>query len=204
VGFFNPRTDLALRMLAREDVADPDACLLGLLDAAIALREETLGLPAVTDGYRLVHGEGDGFPGLILDRLGRAIVAQVKSLAVQERLEPIGERLLERYAGARLVLTVDATAREREGLAAAPFVRPEATRVTEHGVRYDVEPGTGHKTGFFADQRDNRRLVGRLARGRRVLDLFCNGGGFALHAARGGARAVVAVDLDEAMVEATR
>ncbi len=201
VGFYNNRTDLALRMLARTDIADPEAHLLELLDEAIALREDLLRLPERTNGYRLVHGEGDGFPGLILDRLGEAIVAQVFSLCVQQRIESIGERLLARWPDARLVLTVDETARQREGMERVPAPGRVDVEVEEHGIRYGVRAGQGHKTGFFADQRDARQLVRRLAKGRRVLDLCCNAGGFGINAARGGAREVVAMDLDEDVVE---
>ncbi|MCC6784150.1 MAG: class I SAM-dependent rRNA methyltransferase [Planctomycetes bacterium] len=208
IGFYNPRTELALRMVAREGDAhaseDADAMLAALLDAALALREDVLQLPKVSDGYRLVHADGDGFPGLILDKLGDAIVAQVFSLAVQKRIERIGERLLARWPRSRLVLTIDPTAKEREGLENVPPPGRVEVEVVEHGVRYAVRAGHGHKTGFFADQRDNRQLVRRLAKGRRVLDLCCNAGGFALNAVRGGAREVVALDLDEASVERTR
>jgi 23S rRNA (cytosine1962-C5)-methyltransferase len=200
VGFYNNRTDLALRMLARADVEDPDAFLLGLLDDAIALREDVLQLPGITNGYRLVHGEGDGFPGLILDRLGEAVIAQVFSLCIQQRIEAIGEHLLRRWPSARLVLTVDETARQREGMERVPAPGRVDVEVEEHGVRYAVRAGQGHKTGFFADQRDARQLIRRLSEGRRVLDLCCNAGGFGINSARGGAREVVGMDLDEEVV----
>lgn len=205
VGFYNPRTDLALRMLDRQDHPDPDALLLERIDQAIRWRHEVLGLGGkgadATTGYRLVHSEGDDVPGLVLDRLGEAVVAQVFSLCVMQRIEAIGERLLEHFPGARMALGADDTAREREGFEAPPRTAPFETEVREHGLAYRVRPGQDHKTGFFADQRHHRRRVGELARARRVLDLCCNSGGFALNAARGGAKEVVAVDLDEAMVE---
>lgn len=199
-GFYNPRTELALRMLAREDVADVEGRLLELLARAVALREDVLQLPEVTNGYRLVHGEGDGFPGLVLDRLGGAVVAQVRSLAMAERMEAIGRWLKRHAPDLRLILTIDEDSGRHEGMERPPRAAPFATEVVEHGLTYQVEPGTGHKTGFFADQRDNRRWFQGLAKGRRVLDLFCNAGGFAMAAARGGARSVLAVDLDEAAV----
>lgn len=212
IGFYNPRTELALRMLARtadggtppEAASDPQfdplAELLRRLDLAIRRREELLQLPEVTNGYRLVHAEGDGISGLILDRLGDAVVAQVFAEAILARIEPIGEALQRRYPTAQLVLTVDDEAARREGMERPPRLRAQPTEVLEHGIRYGVVPGTGHKTGFFADQRDNRLLLGSLARGRRVLDLCCHAGGFAMHAVRGGARSVLAADLDEAAV----
>ena len=203
-GFYNPRTELALRMLSRADTPDVDELLARLLTAACALREDVLGLPRVTTAYRLVHAEGDGVPGLVLDRLGDTIVGQLFSLAMQQRIERIGEQLLSRYPKTRLALLVDDTAREREGMDKQPPPAGHDTEIQEHGIRFLVQPGQGHKTGFFADQRDNRQLVRMLSRGRTVLDLCCHAGGFALAAALGGAKRVVAVDLDEAAVAATR
>lgn len=207
IGFYNPRTELALRMLARagEEPAGDDilALLRARLDAAIALRHEVLDLRAVSNGYRLVHAEGDGLSGLILDRLGEAIVAQVFALGMQRNIDAIGEHLLSRFPKSKLVLTLDETAKAREGLETVPRPPRVEVEVVEHGIRYAVVAGQGHKTGFFADQRDNRRRIGELAKGRRVLDLCCNAGGFAMHAARNGAKSVLAIDLDEESVART-
>ena len=203
-GFYNPRAELALRMFAGEPVTDVHAHFVQALRAAVLLREETLNLPKITDAYRLVHAEGDGFPGLVLDKLGDAFVAQVASLGMLQQLEPLGEWLLDKHPGSRLVLLQDKDWAEREGMEKLPRPAPVATRVREHGLFYEVHAGTGHKTGFFADQRDNRWLVRNLAKGRAVLDLCCNSGGFALNAVVGGATKVVAADLDEAMVAQTR
>lgn len=202
-GFYNPRSELALRLFTATAVDDVDAHLLLALQNAVALREDVLQLQAVSNAYRLVHAEGDGLPALVLDRLGDAFVAQVGCLGMQQRMEPFGEWLLQRYPGARLVLQQDEDAAAREGMERLPRPPAFTTNVQEHGIGFTVAPGSGHKTGFFADQRDNRLLVRTLARGRRVLDLCCNSGGFALNAARGGARSVRAADLDEAMVEQT-
>lgn len=205
VGFYNPRAELALRMFAdRPPEGSVAEHFVEALERAVALREQDLQLPQVTDAYRLVHAEGDGFPGLVVDRLGDAIVAQVASLGMRQQLEPLGEWLLQHYRNARLVLLQDKDWTEREGMDKLPPPRPVRTTVHEHGLRYAVEAGTGHKTGFFADQRDNRLLVRGLARDRRVLDLCCNSGGFALNAVAGGAQRVLAGDLDEAMVAQTR
>lgn len=203
-GFYNPRTELALRMLARHPVEDPTEFLLERLHDACELRDKRLDLPRVTDGYRLVHAEGDGIPGLILDRLGDAIVAQVFALCTMDHMEAIGEALLRRYRGSRLSLCIDAQAAKHEGIPRQAIPSSSKSTVTEHGIRYLVSPGGGHKTGFFADQRDTRQLVRKLAKGRRVLDLCCNTGGFALNAIKGGAASVHAVDLDEVVVAEAR
>jgi len=203
-GFYNPRAELALRMFADGEVRDLRGHFVEQLDQAIRLREEVLQVTRVTDAYRLVHAEADGFPGLVVDKLGGAIVAQVASLGMQAQLEPVGESLLRHYPKARLVLLQDKEWTEREGMEKLPRPQPVETNVREHGIRYRVRAGTGHKTGFFADQRDNRLTVRMLARNRDVLDLCCNSGGFAMNAAKGGAVRVLAGDLDEAMVAQTR
>ncbi|MCB9887291.1 MAG: class I SAM-dependent rRNA methyltransferase [Planctomycetes bacterium] len=203
-GFYNPRAELALRMFSDGVVEDAKAHFVEALRLAVQLREQTLGLPKITDAYRLIHAEGDGFPGLVLDRLGNAIVAQVASLGMKEQLEPLGEWLLRHYQNSRLVLLQDKDWAEREGMDKLPRPAVVTTTVREHGLSYAVEAGTGHKTGFFADQRDNRLLLRQFAKGRAVLDLCCNSGGFAMNAVAGGAAKVIAADLDEAMVEQTR
>lgn len=202
-GFYNPRSELALRMFDGGVVDDLAAHFTAALARAIELRERVLGLPEITDAFRLVHAEGDGFPGLVIDKLGAAIVAQVSSLGMRQNLDPLGEWLLRRFAGSRLVLQQDKDQGDREGMERLPRAAAVRTTVREHGIAYAVEAGAGHKTGFFADQRDNRRLVRELAKGRAVLDLCCNSGGFALNAAAGGAAKVLAADLDEAMVAQT-
>jgi 23S rRNA (cytosine1962-C5)-methyltransferase len=203
-GFYNPRCELALRMFADGEIRDVAGHFPRALQQAVALREKDLALPAVTDAYRIVHAEGDGFPGLVIDRLGTAFVAQVAALGMLQQLEPLGRWLLAHRPHSRLVLLQDELWAEREGMDRLPRPAPVHTEVTEHGIRYAVTAGAGHKTGFFADQRDNRLLVRTLAKGRAVLDLCCNSGGFALNAAAGGAAKVLAADLDEAMVAATK
>ena len=203
-GFYNSRSQIALRMLDRGRSPCGPERVLELLDSAIELRENTLGLAERSDAYRLVHAEGDGLPGLILDKLGSAIVAQLASKAMETQIEAIGERLLEQYPGAQLVMSVDAEARRLEGLEMPDSGRAKPIELHEEGLSYRVTPGGGHKTGFFCDQRENRVRLGQLARGRRLLDLCCNSGGFAMHAIRGGAKHVEAYDLDEEAVALAR
>lgn len=202
-GFYNPRTDLALRLFSGQAITDPAAHFRAALDEALHLRERALGLPEVTNAYRVVHSEGDGFPGLILDRLGDAFVAQVHVLGTFLQMETLGERLRELHPRCKLVMLQDADSAQKEGMERIGAPSPVSVEVKEHGIRYAVQAGGGHKTGFFADQRDNRMLVRELARGRNVLDLCCNSGGFAMSAAAGGAKSVRAADLDEEMVAQT-
>ncbi|MCY2956916.1 MAG: class I SAM-dependent rRNA methyltransferase [Planctomycetota bacterium] len=202
-GLFNPRTDLALRMFSTTLIEDQKKYFVQMLKTALAMRESVLLLPSVTNAYRVIHSEADGCPGLILDRLGNAFVAQVHSLGMQNQMEPMGEWLREQVRDCKLVLLQDDDSVRREGMERLPRPQPVAVSVNEHGIHYAVQAGGGHKTGFFADQRDNRQLVRQLSKGRRVLDLCCNAGGFAMNAVAGGAKSVLASDLDEAMVAAT-
>lgn len=203
-GFYNARTDLALRLFSSDAVEDARTHFVQALDQALRLREHTLALGDKTNAWRVIHSEADGFPGLILDRLGDAYVAQVAVLGTFLQMEPLGERLLELHPRCRLLLMQDPDAAEREGMERIAPPRPVSVEVHEHGLRYAVEAGGGHKTGFFADQRDNRLLLRTLAAGRTTLDLCCNSGGFALNAMAGGAKSVLAADLDEEMVEQTK
>jgi 23S rRNA (cytosine1962-C5)-methyltransferase len=195
--FYNPRTELALRLFSDAAETDPVALLVGRLEQALALREDVLRLPEVTDAYRVVHAEGDGIPAFVLDRFGSAYVAQVGSLGVFQVMEELGQCLRRRTPGCRLVLVPDRDGEHREGIERLSPPDPFQVEIHEHGLLFSVQAGGGHKTGFFADQRDNRQLVRRLSKGRHVLDLCCYTGGFACNAAAGQARTVCAVDLDE-------
>jgi 23S rRNA (cytosine1962-C5)-methyltransferase len=200
---YNSASDIRLRWLARErkNALDrPAELLYARLRAADELRRRVLGLEAVTDAYRVAHAEGDDLPGLIVDRLGRTLVCEYHALGFLRLRREIEAALLRLYPGFALVARVPESAQRAERIAAQALPEappPEAVWIEEHALRYPVEPAGGHKTGWFCDQRDNRVRIGALARGRKVLDLFCNTGGFALQAARQGAREVRAVDLDE-------
>lgn len=205
---FNGASDIRLRWLSRgrrTALRRPVDFLTARIKQADDLRRKTLRLPRVTDAYRVAHAEGDDLPGLVIDHLAGTLVCEHHALGFWRLREDV-ERALERlYPGARVVHRVPRAARKHEGfdldeLESAASDDVEPTVVSERGLAYLVRPGTGHKTGWFCDQRDNRAAVGELAEGRDVLDLFCNFGGFALHAARAGARRVTAVDLDETVL----
>ena len=165
---------------------------------------------------RLIFGEADGFPGLTVDRFSDLLVAQTLS-AGMERLKPMLFPLLVqvlREDGVRirgLFERNDSALREREGLAqgkgwfeALAHSESAVTEICENGIYYSVDVENGQKTGFFLDQKYNRRAVAQLAKGRRVLDCFTHTGSFALCAAKGGAEGVTAVDVSESAVEAAR
>jgi len=198
--FYSHRSVIAARILDRDEYGPPvdTEWFAARIGAAAALRE-ALRLTDVTDAYRVVHAEGDGLGGLIVDRYGDVSVVEVRARGLFEHLDEIEEAVRRVLGVERIVVRADARVEEIEGFVAADRCASDVrTIVTEHGLRFHVDCSQGHKTGFFVDQREARHLVSRLAEGRRVLDLFCYSGGFALAAARGGASAVLGVDLDEA------
>lgn len=222
-GLYNPRSQIVVRILTHEDIPVDTAFWRARLERAVALRRR-LDLDAATDAYRLVHAEGDGLSGLIVERYADSLVFEVFSLAMFQRARELGTLLVEVLGPPtaldrpdrasptwRMFLRADPRVERLEGFTVP--VHPDlpggdaSTRLTirEHGIRYRVDVKEGHKTGFFCDQRDNRRRLATLCRDAEVLDLCCYTGGFALCAQKlGGARAVTGVDLDEAAIAIAR
>jgi 23S rRNA (cytosine1962-C5)-methyltransferase len=204
-GLYNPGSDIRLRVLSRgkkSDLDQPRQFLLRRLASADRLRKKLLRLPERTDAYRVVHAEGDDLPGLIVDRFGDVLVCEYHSLGFYELQDEISWALGELYPGSTFVHRVPLSVRKAEGFDPAEEVLDVGEiEIQEDGLRFRLLPGQGHKTGFFCDQRDNRAKVAGFCKGANVLDLCCNIGGFALHAARAGARRVRAVDLDEVVLE---
>ena len=168
------------------------------IKAALALRAA---LPAArhTNAMRLVHGESDGLPGLVVDRYDDVLVAQFLSAGTEHWREAILDALAEATGCEAIYERSDAEVRALEGLAPrVGFARGnrQAKRcpIIEHGLNFRVDVEAGQKTGFFLDQRDNRQRVRALAEGREVLDAFCYTGGFSLAALAGGAKHVTAVE----------
>ena len=167
---------------------------------------------------RVVFGEADSLPGVTVDRFGPILSVQILSYGMEKRKELLARLLVETLAADGQViegvfLRNDVALREKEGLSECKgwlevpgLVHPEKaeTIITENGVRYHVDVENGQKTGFFLDQKLNRRRVAQLAKGRRVLDCFTHTGSFALNAAFGGAEHVTAVDVSETAVEMAR
>jgi 23S rRNA (cytosine1962-C5)-methyltransferase len=205
-GFLSPGSQIAVRILARPgdgpagEGAEPGrAFFVERLERARRLREETLALPILTDGYRLVHSEGDGLPGLVLDHYASHLVAQFSTIGMHRRRDLLLDAMEEVFGPASIWERPDRKACELEGLpAGGGLLRGETPAeppsILEHGLQFRIHVGAGHKTGFYADQRDNRRLVGSLARDRAVLDLHTYTGGFGLYAATNGAAEVLAID----------
>ena len=198
-GFYNGHSRIALRMLTADPGEAIDAAFFARrIERCVALRRQWLGLDAVSDAYRLVHSEGDGLSGLVVDRFGGVLVLEFFSAGMYRFRPAIQEALAAHYPGARFYWFAEEHVQKQESFDCREPEPPPPEVITENGVRFRVAPGTKHKTGFFLDQRDNRRLLASFCGGKRVLDLCCNTGGFAVYAkALGGADEVVGVDLDE-------
>lgn len=196
-GYANPRCSITVRVLTRQPELIDGTFTGRRIEQAAALRAALI--PPDVDAYRVVNGEGDFLPGLVIDRYGEFLVCQsltagadrLKSLAVAalvERLAPRG--IFERSEG---------RVRSEEGLGSAcgclwGETPPDRLTIREGPLSYRVDLQAGQKTGFYLDQREHRALVRRLSGGRRVLDAFSYTGGFAVAAGLGGAANVVAVD----------
>jgi len=191
----NPHALIVARLLTRNLDARIDGRFFARrFERAAALRERF----APGGHYRLVHGEGDGLPGLVIDRYGEVVVVQPNTAGMDAALEAILDGVRQSLAPAGIVVRADSRAREREGLETAPprvEGRVDAPIAVREGDLVALaDPIAGQKTGWFLDQRANRATVRRLAGGARVLDLYAYAGGFALAALAGGAAHVHAVD----------
>jgi 23S rRNA (cytosine1962-C5)-methyltransferase len=201
-GAFSARSQIRVRAWSFDEAERIDAAFFERRIArALALRAR---LPIQSDGVRLIHGEADGLPGLIVDRYADTLSAQFLSAGSERWKATIADALLASTGCARLYERSDSGVRGLEGLAAATGwlragAEPGATEVTirEHDWRLTLDVAEGHKTGFYLDQRDNRALFSQWVRrlgARRVLNCYCYTGGFSVAALAGGAADVVSVD----------
>ncbi len=203
-GLFNPHSLIAVRMFSRED--DEIGPPLFRERIATALTRRRAIYPD-DDAFRLIHGESDGLPGLLIDVYGDTIVLQVLSVGIERRIPIIVDVLRDLLGPRTIVARNDTPVRQLEGLDQESRILlgdPAPVVIREHGIIYDIDVLAGQKTGMFLDQKDNRFAVRRYLRGRSVLDCFCNVGGFALNAAAAGASSVAAVDSSASAAEATR
>ncbi len=200
-GLWNSQSRMRVRLYAFDASTKLDTELWHTrLSSALALRK-TLGLDERAGATRLVNSEGDDLSGLIVDRYGEYLAVQVTALAMAVRLDTLCDALESLVAPRGILLRgAERGLAKLEGLALVDrVVRGTAPAgaifVHEHGLKFGVDLAEGQKTGFYLDQRDNRQAAARYARGRRVLDMFCYSGGFAVACAvSGGARSVLAVD----------
>ncbi len=201
---WSPESEISLRIIDR----DPAACIdadwwLEKIGRAVARRAP---LRERANAYRLIHGEGDGLPSLVCDRYDRWLVVQLLSAGLETQRESIIAALQQHCAPAGILARNDVAVRTREGLGRETRLLagdvPRAIEVVEDGVRFLAAPWDGQKTGAFLDQRENRTLIGRLARGR-ALDCFSYHGSFAIHLATRAER-VTALDISGPALERGR
>jgi 23S rRNA (cytosine1962-C5)-methyltransferase len=201
-GFYNGHSRIALRLLTADPNEAIDADFFSRRIArAVELRHQWLKLEAVTNAYRVIHSEGDGLSGLVVDRFGSLVVLEFFSAGMFRFRQTVHDILAGQFPNSQFYWFAEEHVQKQESFDCHAPAAPPPGVITEHGLRFRVEPGSKHKTGFFADQRDNRRFLASLCAGKRVLDLCCNTGGFAVYAkALGQAEDVVGVDLDEQVI----
>ncbi len=205
-GIFNPKAKVAVRVLQHGDERFGEDDLDARLHRALDFRLGRLKLQDRTDAFRAVHSDGDGLGGLVVDKYADTLSIEVSTLGMWLRLSRWLPMIHEKLGTKNHVIHADSEIARMEGmkLSDVPEIEDEAPRsvkIREDGVRYLVDFSEGHKTGFFCDQRDNRRRFAELVHGGRVLDLCAYTGGFALSArVNGGSEDVTGVDLDEKAV----
>jgi 23S rRNA (cytosine1962-C5)-methyltransferase len=195
LGYINPNALICARMVERGAHHPIDKSLIvHRLNVALALRERLYDTPH----YRLVFGESDGLPGLVIDRFGDVLVGQIGTLGMERMKDWVVEAVAKVFKPRAFIWKNSGSVRKLEALPeydeCALGEWPETLEVVEGGVRFRVDPRDSQKTGWFYDQRDNRDRLPKLVKGQRVLDVFCYGGGWGLRAAAAGASEVVCVD----------
>ncbi len=211
IGLYDPTSPIRVRVLQHRRPSPIDQAWYAARLAAAIRRRAPL-VSSQTTGYRLVHGENDGLPGLVIDRYDQTLVLKLYSSAWVPHLRAVRSALADVALFKRLILRLSRAAQQhprhlqglRDGLVLAGPPLKGPLLFTEHGLRFEVDPVRGQKTGFFLDQRENRARIERLSAGRSVLDGFACTGGFSVCAARGGARNVVSVDISRPALEAAR
>jgi 23S rRNA (cytosine1962-C5)-methyltransferase len=206
---YSPASQIRARVWSWLEAERIDADLLRTrLRQALAARARLL-RAGDSDAMRIVHGESDGLPGIIVDRYGDVVVLQLLSAGAERWRSQLADAVRELTGCACVYERSDADVRELEGLPATSGVLHGAlpgagVQLREHGLAYGVDVAAGHKTGFYLDQRDNRKRIGELSQGREVLNCFCYTGGFSLNALAGGAASVLSVDSSAAALAQAR
>ena len=201
LGFFNPRTDIAFRILTRncEEKITP-YFWQSRLNAACKLRQRIIN--EQTNAYRLINAEGDGFPGLIVDVYGSTLVLSIATAGMEKQKNHILDALISQLKPARIYEKSEGRSRSLEGLETGiGFVSGDnetgLVEIMENGLKFEVEFVTGQKTGFFIDQRINREKIGALSRDTSILNCFSYTGAFSVYCAEGGAKRIVSLDISK-------
>jgi 23S rRNA (cytosine1962-C5)-methyltransferase len=207
-GAYSPVSQIRTRVWTFDPQEKVDTDFFSRRIQTAILKRAPLELEKVTDVVRLIHGESDGLPGLVVDRYENCLVAQFLSAGTETWRDTIVDALVDLTSVKNVYERSDADVRELEGL---PLRfgnlrgnTPEVVSINESGLHFKVNLAEGHKTGFYLDQRHNRQRVRALAVGRDVLDCFCYTGGFSINALAGGAKSVLSVDSSASALELLR
>ena len=196
-GFYNGHSRIAVRILeTHPDIPIDAGWFSRKIAEAVSLRRDVLKLDEVSNAWRVVHAEGDGLSGLVVDRYDDLLVVEFFSAGMFRHREWIYEALKEQFPGARFYSFAEEHVQKQESFDFRGTEPPAPSIITEYGVRFRADPAGAHKTGFFADQRENREWLSHQVAGKRVLDLCCNTGGFGVYAKARGAEEVIGVDID--------
>lgn len=207
-GVYNPRSEMSVRMLWNIPEFPTDDAWAEKLRAAISLRRDTLRLDTQSDAWRVVHSESDGLSGIVIDRFGDVLSAETFGLGMYQRASLLLPMLANQMGLPHWLVRTSPQFLSQEGCDPPPLMSegcPSHVVISEHGTRFRIRFEGGHKTGFFCDQRENRRKLAEFCNGRNVLDLCCYTGGFSVQAkVLGKAEDVTGVDLDEEPLRVAR
>ncbi len=202
--FWNPKAGMPLRVFDHGGEVVGEDFFIAAIQRAAALRRDIVKLDETTEAYRAIHADADQLPGLVADKFGEVMSLEVTNLAAWQRLDRWIPALHDAFGTSKTHVRVDSELGRIEGIPSASHPLSEKLRplkIREHGVTFEIDPSGGHKTGFFCDQRENRKNFAAFSKDRSVLDLCCYTGGFSVSAALAGASEVTAVDLDENAIE---
>lgn len=205
-GIYNDKSNIGVRLLT-ENISEPldKEFFSKKLEQAKTLREDILEIHKTSDSYRLIHGEADGLSGLIIDKFAEVFVVEPYSAGYLEIMNWIISSLQSLYPNTKVTVRPDERTAAKEGVnfskIATRYPGPDIIEIKENELKMRVNLKTGHKTGFFLDQRENRLALSRYCAGKEVLDCFCYTGGFAISAMLMGAKSATGIDLDEKALE---
>jgi 23S rRNA (cytosine1962-C5)-methyltransferase len=209
IGLYDPTSSIRVRILQHHQPATIDAnWFKAKLITASQIREPLA--RQATNGYRLVHGENDGLPGLVIDRYAETLVLKIYSPIWIPHLKEVYSALLQTNSFERLILRLSRSLDKQgeflygltDGMTLAGLPTPDLILFQENGLTFECDPIHGQKTGFFLDQRENRARIEKLSKGKSVLNMFAYTGGFSVYAARGGAKQVISVDISAPALQA--
>jgi len=199
-GHLNPRSQIIVRILTPKKEELGGNFFRERISRAVDLREELL--KGKTNAYRVINGEGDSLPGLIVDRYGETLVLQCLTAGMERIKEILTESLVKEFHPQNLYERSDVATRSEEGLTESRGLLygkniPEFIEIEEYGCRFRANVKKGQKTGFYLDQRGNRFLLKGLSEGKKILDCFCYTGAFSIYGGSGGAREITLIDSSE-------